>query len=215
VHVSRVFGRGLCGTRVKATAYIRLRGITNLKRPATRARPHGMPLDVATLHATARDVRCFGDGLFARASHQPHAMQDHCELARHGDDRPSVTSSLGKAHAPGLQRGPLGVASQQRVSCNIQRRANIGITGPRDVSGVVELAGLEAPRCQAEVRRHRARGLEAARVIDGGLERQCRDRTDTRCGHQAAAAHSRDRRTSSRSPCGWPAVRAPGGCAGS
>ena len=49
---------------------------------------------------------------------------------------------------------------------------------------VVPFAGLVSPRCQAEVGRHGPRSSEPARIIDGGAEGQCRDGTDTRCGHQ-------------------------------
>ena len=30
----------------------------------------------------------------------PHAVQDHCQLARHGNHRPSVASCLGESNPP-------------------------------------------------------------------------------------------------------------------
>ena len=51
----------------------------------------------------------------------------------------------------------------------------------------VDLAGLEAPGRQAEVSGNGARSLEACRVVDAGLERQCSNEADTGCRHQALA----------------------------
>ena len=65
-----------------------------------------------------------------------------------------------------------------------ERDPHRGITGAADGAGSIGLAGLIAPRRQAEAWPNRLGGGEAFRSVDGGTEGQGHDRADTRHGHQ-------------------------------
>src|SRR5580704_12375976 len=99
------------------------------------------------------------------AAIDPHAVQDHRQLAGDCNTGTCHTPAFGNVHAPGAQRRPFGAADQQRVGCLIECGTGQFVTASADAALYVGLAGLVAPRRQAEMGADIARLSKATRLV--------------------------------------------------
>src|SRR5919107_4751483 len=98
-------------------------------------------------------------------------MEDDRELARDRDGGLLGRDPRGRPCAPGLQGRPLRDAMEDHAGGLEQVAAEQAVAAARDAAGVVLLARLAAPRCQAEVGAHTGGAREAPGVVDGaGLD---------------------------------------------
>src|SRR3954464_15768998 len=80
-----------------------------------------------------------------------HAMEDDRELAGHGDGGLPGADPLRQACPPGLQRRPARNTMEDDPGRLVQVGAQQLVAAAGDVAGIVLLAGLIAPRRQADV----------------------------------------------------------------
>src|SRR4051812_34913688 len=80
-----------------------------------------------------------------------HVMKDDRELPGHGDGGLLGADPLRQACPPGLQRRPARETMEDDPSRLVQVGAQQLVAAAGDVAGVVRLAGLIAPRRQADV----------------------------------------------------------------
>src|SRR5215212_4785350 len=114
----------------------------------------------------------------------PHAMEDDRELAGYGDGGLLGADPLRQACPPGFQRRPARDTMQDDPGRLVQVGAQQLVAAAGDVAGVVRLAGLVAPRRQADVGSDAGRLGEALRRIhDTDVGERDQD-TNTGCGHQ-------------------------------
>ena len=92
----------------------------------------------------------------------PHAVHDHCELARDRNDRTLVTALSRDLHAPSFKRAVLLRAREHAARRLVERGSNLAVAAPRDMSVAVDRgARLLALGRQPEVRAQRLRLGEA------------------------------------------------------
>ncbi len=84
----------------------------------------------------------------------------------------AMPRSFGDVHAPGAQRRPFGAADQQRVGGFVECGTGQFVAASADTALYVGFARLIPPRRQAKMGADIARLSEAARLVDGGAERQ-------------------------------------------
>src|ERR687893_51559 len=94
-----------------------------------------------------------------------HAMENDRELAGHSDGGLPGADPPCQARPPGLQRRPARDTMEDDPGRLVQVGAQQLVAAARDVAGVVLLAGLVAPRRQADVGADAGRPGEALRRI--------------------------------------------------
>src|SRR3954468_18564025 len=112
-----------------------------------------------------------------------HAMENDRELAGHGDGGLPGADPPRQARPPGLQRRPARDPMEDDPGRLIQIGAQQLVAAAGDMAGVVLLAGLIAPRRQADVGPDAGRPGEALRRIhdaDVGATRTA----EGRCGNR-------------------------------
>ncbi len=86
---------------------------------------------------------------------------------------PSLRRSAWPAGCPRLSGGPLRDPVQDDPGCLEQVGAQQRVAVLRDTAGVIVLAGLEAPRCQADIGAHARRLCKTLRIVDAADVGQC------------------------------------------
>jgi len=77
------------------------------------------------------------------AAIDPHAVQDHRQLAGNRDAGTCHAPAFGDVHAPGTQRRPFGAADQQRVGCFVESSTGQFVAASADTALYVGFARLE------------------------------------------------------------------------
>src|SRR5215211_2625040 len=111
-------------------------------------------------------------------------MEDDRELAGHGDGGLPGADPPRQARPPGLQRRPARDPMEDDPGRLVQVGAQQLVAAAGDVPGVVLLAGLVAPRRQADVGPDAGRPGEALRRIDDADVGERDQDTHTGRGHQ-------------------------------
>jgi hypothetical protein len=123
-----------------------------------------------------------------RGSVDPHAMQGHCQFARHSDFGGLAAAALGHLQSPVLERREACHVREQDVRRLVQGRAHHLIANPADPTSDISPARLVPLRRQSKERSGVPGLLDAMGVIDRRLVGDRHDGTDTGCGHEPAAA---------------------------
>src|SRR3954468_4697425 len=111
-------------------------------------------------------------------------MEDDRELAGYGDGGLPGADPPRQTRPPGLQRRPARDTMEDDPGRLVQVGAQQLVAAAGDVAGVVLLAGLVAPRRQADVGPDTGRlGKALRRIHDADVGERDQD-ADTRCGHQ-------------------------------
>jgi hypothetical protein len=98
----------------------------------------------------------------------PHPMEDDADLTSERDFCPFGAAALGDGDSPGFEFRPGCDAGHQDMGGFEERDPHGGITGAADGAGTI--AGLIAPRRQAEAWPDHLGGGKAFRSVDGGAE---------------------------------------------
>ena len=112
------------------------------------------------------------------------AMEDDGELAGDGDGGLLAADPLGQPGAPGLEGRPAGDPVQDDPGSLEQIGPQQPIPASRDVTGIVLLTRLEAPRRQPEIGADGGGMGESLRLIDDADLGERHDGPDPGRGHQ-------------------------------
>jgi hypothetical protein len=78
-------------------------------------------------------------------------VEDDGEFSGNGDDRLSMATRFSELHPPGFERRPARRSCEHGVGSGIECASHVGVAALGDMSVDVQLAGLEASWCEAEV----------------------------------------------------------------
>lgn len=114
-------------------------------------------------------------------------MHDDGELACNGDSSALEADPLSQLQSPGAQIA-LGISARQDHGRRfIEQTAQMSVTTPGDMAVIIDLALLVATCGQSQPCTDRPRLPEVRRVLDGGRECGCGDRTNPGDGHEQLA----------------------------
>src|SRR5499427_10069590 len=111
-------------------------------------------------------VDLLGFGPPERGTVDPHAMEDHCQLARHSDLDALQTTALGHLQSPALERREACDPREQDIRRLVKSRANHLIANARDPPGNVSFTRLVSVRRQSKERSGIPGLLDPTRVIE-------------------------------------------------